>query len=305
MKNKTKKILAGACLGLVGLGCLTGCEKKQDFYELTVINDSQYGIISPILDNETNSVRVERGDNYTFTITPIEGYEIDKLIIDGKLEEPQHIYTYENEEVELQSIYTFRNIEKDHSIGAIYTRKIRDYSIVGIYFNAYYKESSNYSNGGAGDSIKLKVCLKDSHNVFIDGGYEILLSENSNAQGVMIGQDSSDLRYSNISFVSNGTIYENLRFCNLDNSNGEDADIKIKSFINPEDRGVRYTEDGYYSSQTSQLCTSNIKKIDGTVHEDLYSISVDLIDNKLYLVTTSGKDIVAGDVRLICKANYY
>lgn len=30
MKNKTKKILAGACLGLVGMGCLSGCALTAD-----------------------------------------------------------------------------------------------------------------------------------------------------------------------------------------------------------------------------------------------------------------------------------
>ena len=30
MKNKTKKILAGACLGLVGLGCMTGCSMSKE-----------------------------------------------------------------------------------------------------------------------------------------------------------------------------------------------------------------------------------------------------------------------------------
>ena len=30
MKNKTKKILAGACLGLVGMGALTGCSLNDD-----------------------------------------------------------------------------------------------------------------------------------------------------------------------------------------------------------------------------------------------------------------------------------
>ena len=30
MKNTTKKILAGACLGLVGLGCLTGCDMSSE-----------------------------------------------------------------------------------------------------------------------------------------------------------------------------------------------------------------------------------------------------------------------------------
>ena len=30
MKNKTKKILAGACLGLVGMGALSGCAMSDN-----------------------------------------------------------------------------------------------------------------------------------------------------------------------------------------------------------------------------------------------------------------------------------
>ena len=30
MKSKTKKILAGACLGLIGMGALTGCGLSAD-----------------------------------------------------------------------------------------------------------------------------------------------------------------------------------------------------------------------------------------------------------------------------------
>ena len=30
MKNTTKKILVGACLGLVGMGCLTGCDMSAE-----------------------------------------------------------------------------------------------------------------------------------------------------------------------------------------------------------------------------------------------------------------------------------
>lgn len=142
MKNKTKKILATACLGLVGMGCLTGCnEIPNDFdhnvtttitgekqYRLTVINDSDHGTIYPDLKGDTSSVMVEEGDSYTFTIRAKEGYKLDNLIIDGELCEPQEIYTFEE-------------INSDHSIGAIYSslidikKQIQHLSLVAISFD--------------------------------------------------------------------------------------------------------------------------------------------------------------------------
>ena len=175
MKNKTKKILAGACLGLVGMGCLTGCNKEntnndlQSTYNLTVINDSQYGIISPVLDNETNSVTVDRGDNYTFTITPREGFEIDNLLIDGKLVDPQ-------------SIYTFENIEKDHSIGAKYSptvveidkrESIKSLRLIGI----KYETNGEYLGNYIGGNVVLKhnkIFSHDGVSLFEDDMIDIL-----------------------------------------------------------------------------------------------------------------------------------
>ncbi len=99
------------CLGVLGLSACKGEEQTQEQgqqYFLTVINDSSYGLISPALNNETNSVKVNKGDNYTFTIRPREGYEVNKLLIDG-------------EEIEGMEVYTFSNINANHSIAATYT----------------------------------------------------------------------------------------------------------------------------------------------------------------------------------------
>ena len=130
MKNKTKKILAGVGLGLVGMGCLTGCNaedlkiptdynvtiNQEKQYRLTVINDSENGIISPDLKGETCSVMVDEGDNYTFTIRPKEGYKLDNLLIDGELVAPQEIYTFDD-------------VDSDHSIGAVYSKLEGVYAI--------------------------------------------------------------------------------------------------------------------------------------------------------------------------------
>jgi hypothetical protein len=59
------------------------------------------------------SESVDIGDDYTFTITPISGYEIENLLIDGELVAPQ-------------GIYTFEDIDKDHSIAARYVEQTTD-----------------------------------------------------------------------------------------------------------------------------------------------------------------------------------
>jgi len=52
MKNKTKKILAGACLGLVGMGCLTGCAMSDEQKKaLDLITEKSDEIINLLEDN--------------------------------------------------------------------------------------------------------------------------------------------------------------------------------------------------------------------------------------------------------------
>jgi len=112
MKKKILSLILAICFVVPSMFIFSACGEKEEVglknnYKITVIQTLN-GIITPALYNETNSVTVDRGADYTFIITPKEGYEIDNLLIDGKL-------------VKAQSIYTFKNVDKDHSIGAIYT----------------------------------------------------------------------------------------------------------------------------------------------------------------------------------------
>lgn len=168
MKNKTKKILVGVVLGVVGAGTLAGCAtgiptdynfnttiNSQSQYRLTVINDSNYGVITPRLENDTNSVMVDAGDSYTFTIKPNEGYQIDNLLIDGQMVEPQEVYS-------------FINIDKDHSIGAVYSRinfepevvdkrnLICSLKMIGMdWKSAWYDRESDYEEGAVSSTLNV------------------------------------------------------------------------------------------------------------------------------------------------------
>jgi len=300
MKDKTKKILAGACLGLVGMGCLTGCNKDNDLqstYNLTVINDSQYGIISPVLDNETNSVTVDRGDDYTFTITPREGYEIDNLIIDGNLVEPQ-------------SIYTFTDIKSDHSIGAIYSRTINSFSVVGMEFWAYYKHSYDYvEQNPNGDlsydlgNLKLRISQVDHGTQFLQEENNVIVSELGEEQ-IYIGRSSSEGTFVNHISVVGGGLYQGLKFANYNNNDYDYAEFYIECFINEANRPNVISDDGYFAFYSTHGCEdTNISKFD-SIHENLFKISVGQENETAEVMTTDGKAIILENISLICKANY-
>ena len=51
MKDKTKKILAGMCFGLVGMGCLTGCSKDAEQSALNLVTQKADEIVSLLEEN--------------------------------------------------------------------------------------------------------------------------------------------------------------------------------------------------------------------------------------------------------------
>jgi len=292
MKNKTKKILAGACLGLVGMGCLAGCEKKQDNYELTVINDSQYGIISPVLDNETNSVIVDRGDDYTFTITPREGYEIKNLLIDGKL-------------VDANSVYTFTDIESDHSIGAVYSRTINSYSIVGMKFNIEYINDNDYIKEVNDLELKLRIIQADTHGKFMgDSDIDITLTEFTQ-ETLYISKNFVSPQMLSVSDDSDIKDFLKLK----DYSADEElhlpieygANITIDFYSNGQYDHMRALETGYYSY--GKIEKNNFKEIK-SIYEGLYEVCFEFHDNCQKIETVDGKSLKISNISFICKANY-
>ena len=64
MKNKTKKFLAGACLGLVGMGCLTGCAMSDEQKSaLDLITNKADEIVNLLEDNlEFNNNKLTKED---------------------------------------------------------------------------------------------------------------------------------------------------------------------------------------------------------------------------------------------------
>lgn len=278
MKNKTKKILATACLGLVGFGCMTGCERRQKNYELTVINDSQYGIISPVLDNETNSVTVDRGDDYTFTITPSEGYEIKNLLIDGKLVDPQ-------------SVYTFADIESDHSIGAIYARKIKSFTINYMHImDIVYKNAEDYTGIDSSERVKFTIGqggwgIYEGNDDFVE-----VVEFEEKIFAVGDGQKDGITAMGHLNCWNMVNIYGDLNVVN------DKVTLCIKSF---------YNSDSSISSVV-KANISDIQKFESINDESVYKDNLYVVDFKgpIEFKTIDGKELKISSIRLVCEANY-
>lgn len=271
MKNTTKKILAGVGLGLVGMGCLTGCEKKQDYYELTVINDSQYGIISPVLDNETNSVTVDRGDDYTFTITPREGFEIKNLIIDGQL-------------VDAQNIYTFNDIESDHSIGAVYSRKIKSLKVIGIEFNANYEKG--FDAQVTTEEIKFGIAQMDDYDSSMSGFKDIFTLVNR----VIPGVDSSPIHY-HFGSLTGVTYHNNIEF----SEDGKFGQLSLRAYL---------TDSMLYGTACALSINLDELSSEDNYHDGVYRLPVHLLPGVVVINAESTNNIVISNIELICEANY-
>ena len=87
-------------------GTKTATLEIADVHTINITNDLN-GTISP-----KTGTKVLNGENQTFLITPNEGYEIDKILIDGK-------------EVPLTgNTITLRNVIKNHTISVTFKKKI-------------------------------------------------------------------------------------------------------------------------------------------------------------------------------------
>ena len=74
MKNNTKKILAGICLGLVGMGCLTGCamsdEQKAALDLVTEKTDKIVDLLEDNMEYNNKKISQKKGEkrNYPHNI---------------------------------------------------------------------------------------------------------------------------------------------------------------------------------------------------------------------------------------------
>ena len=123
MKNKTKKILAGACLGLVGMGCLTGCSMTDEQKKaLDLITDKADEIVNLLEDNmEFNNKNLSKAEaaekillgRNKFKFASFDQVEISMLqnTYYGMFEELESAYT-DDEDTPWRMLYRKNGDEK-------------------------------------------------------------------------------------------------------------------------------------------------------------------------------------------------
>lgn len=100
---KFNHVLFLTMIALAGIfwGC-SSSEESQKASQLITASSGINGIISP-----QGSTSIIKGSNITYTITPVAGYHVDSVFVDGM-------------PVGAVSTYTFNNIAYDHSIRATF-----------------------------------------------------------------------------------------------------------------------------------------------------------------------------------------
>jgi len=87
MKNKTKKFLAGACLGLVGMGIMSGCSmSNEQKVALDLVTEKSDEIISLLEDNlKFQNTQLSKQESYEMIVLSCSAFEfgfINKVQID-------------------------------------------------------------------------------------------------------------------------------------------------------------------------------------------------------------------------------
>ena len=92
MKSKTKKILAGACLGIVGMGCLTGCSMSDEQKAaLDLITDKSDEIVNLLEENlNFQNTQLSKQEAYEMIVLSSNAFEF------GFINKVQINHTYKN-----------------------------------------------------------------------------------------------------------------------------------------------------------------------------------------------------------------
>ena len=146
MKNKTKKILAGAALGLVGMGCLTGCAEQ--------LSQDNIDKIMTIIEN---------GDAFMedmSTLIEDQNALIDKMVAESRAEEVDLLL----QKIKIVSMKTMANY---NNVGHNVIKSLED----NIDYFTYKTEDGVYVSGRLIKNSKtLSVILsKNSASYYING----------------------------------------------------------------------------------------------------------------------------------------
>lgn len=139
-------------------GSSGGSSSGRTYHTIKASSDSN-GSISP-----SERVSVRHGRDQSFTITPDKGYEIAKVLVDGK-------------SVGAVESYTFKNVTKNHTIEAIFM-KVNDKSMPDTFMDvpdgSYYEKAVDWAvkNGitaGTGDNYFMPdgICTRAQAVTFL------------------------------------------------------------------------------------------------------------------------------------------
>lgn len=139
-------------------GSSGGSSSGRTYHTIKASSDSN-GSISP-----SERVSVRHGRDQSFTITPDKGYEIAKVLVDGK-------------SVGAVESYTFKNVTKNHTIEAIFM-KVNDKSMPDTFMDvpdgSYYEKAVDWAvkNGitaGTGDNYFMPdgICTRAQAVAFL------------------------------------------------------------------------------------------------------------------------------------------
>ena len=139
-------------------GSSGGSSSGRTYHTIKASSDSN-GSISP-----SERVSVRHGRDQSFTITPDKGYEIAKVLVDGK-------------NVGAAESYTFKNVTKNHTIEAVFM-KINDKSMPDTFMDvpngSYYEKAVDWAvkNGitaGTGDNYFMPdgICTRAQAVTFL------------------------------------------------------------------------------------------------------------------------------------------
>lgn len=140
-------------------GSSGGSSSGRTYHTIKASSDSN-GSISP-----SERVSVRHGRDQSFTITPDKGYEIAKVLVDGK-------------SVGAVESYTFKNVTKNHTIGAIFMKINDNKSMPDTFMDvpkgSYYEKAVDWAvkNGitaGTGDNYFMPdgICTRAQAVTFL------------------------------------------------------------------------------------------------------------------------------------------
>lgn len=168
MKNKTKKILAGACLGLVGMGCLTGCAMNDDQKAaLDLITEKSDEIVALLEENMqlTNSKlsKQEAYEKIMLAINKLTVGMLDQVHISETYKEYSGVFDSE-EENEIFNMY----YKKDGNKKVLATVEDGEINLINI---STFGTNATHYGWKKGDSSMSE--REYSHSDFLISRYDI------------------------------------------------------------------------------------------------------------------------------------